>query len=129
MQRVVHLHQIGCAGPQYPPRHAPVRGLLPARHTGFVNLMAPLVATSRTMPSAIMKRAECPLWAFATVWPVAGHFRSSPNNGHHQTVPACLKRATSGSPSIHSITESALGRMEVGKVRSSALAVLRFATR
>jgi hypothetical protein len=29
---------------------ASVRGLPPARHTGFVNLMAPLVATSRTMP-------------------------------------------------------------------------------
>ena len=25
--------------------------------------------------------------------PRAGHFRFSPNNGHHHTAPACLKRA------------------------------------
>src|SRR5260370_39718554 len=31
--------------------------------------------------------------SIASDWPRAGHFRSTPNNGHHQNQSACLKRA------------------------------------
>ena len=33
--------------------------------------------------------------SIASVWPRAGHFRSSTNNGHHQTALVCLKGAKS----------------------------------
>jgi hypothetical protein len=35
--------------------------------------------------------------SFASFWPPADHFRSSPGNGHPQSRSACLKRAKLGS--------------------------------
>ena len=42
--------------------------------------------------------------------PSTGYFRSTPNNGHGQVGPACLKGAISGSERTHSITSWALAR-------------------
>jgi hypothetical protein len=47
----------------------------------------------------------------APVSPSASHFQSTPNNGHRETAPACLKRATSDIVS-YPITSSSLSSLD-----------------
>jgi hypothetical protein len=66
--------------------------------------------------------------SFASFWPSAGYFWSSPVSRHAKQPPACLKRAISGRLPGHSITAFASASTLSGISRPIAFAVLTLMT-
>jgi hypothetical protein len=67
-----------------------------------------------------MFRRDVRFGSIASVWMLAGDFRSSTGNGHHQRRSTCLKSAKTGSDRTHSITRSArAGKADISANRGT----------